>query len=154
LNCVTITRVFSFEAAHALKDYNGPCKNIHGHSYKLWVTVSGIVDAGTGMIMDFNDLKKIVNETIISKFDHALILYRKDKMLKSQPVVKAENLLILPFNPTSENLIIYFSELIKKALPEHTRLYGLKLYETDSSFTEWFSVDYKTLQDFNNQKAS
>ena len=154
MNCVTITKIFSFEAAHALMDYNGPCKNIHGHSYKLWVTISGQVDAGTGMIMDFNDLKKIVYETIISRFDHSLILYGEDKLLNESSMAMTENLVVLPFNPTSENLIIYFSELIKKLLPQHINLHGLKLYETDSSFTEWFSIDYLTLQDFNNQTVS
>ena len=143
MNCVTITKIFSFEAAHALTGYNGPCKNIHGHSYKLWVTISGEVDTNTGMILDFNDLKRIVYDTIISRFDHSLILYGEDKMVKAQAGVIAENLVVLPFNPSSENLITYFSELLKKALPQHINLHGLKLYETDSSFTEWFSRDIK-----------
>ena len=150
MNCVTITKIFSFEAAHALTDYNGPCKNIHGHSYKLWVTISGPVDSGTGMIIDFNDLKRIVYETIISRFDHSLILYVEDKMANVQPTAEAENLIVLPFNPSSENLIIHFSELIKKALSPHINLHGLKLYETDSSFTEWLSPDKLNIKEINN----
>ena len=153
MNCVTITKIFSFEAAHALMGYNGPCKNIHGHSYKLWVTISGEVDTKTGMILDFNDLKKVVYETIISRFDHSLMLNIADKMVNAQTGTLAENLLVLPFNPSSENLIIHFSELLKKALPQHIQLHGLKLYETDSSFTEWFSRDIINTQDINKSKA-
>jgi 6-pyruvoyltetrahydropterin/6-carboxytetrahydropterin synthase len=130
--------------------YNGPCKNIHGHSYKLWVTISGEVDTKTGMILDFNDLKRIVYQTILSRFDHSLILYAEDNLLKVQNGFLSENLVVLPFNPTSENLIIHFSELIRKVLPPHINLHGLKLYETDTSFTEWLSREIINTEDINN----
>ena len=76
---IRITKEFKFEMAHALKDYDGPCRNIHGHSYEMKVTVSGtpVDDKNNpklGMVMDFGDLKKIVRETIIEVFDHALVL--------------------------------------------------------------------------------
>jgi 6-pyruvoyltetrahydropterin/6-carboxytetrahydropterin synthase len=67
--------------AHALKGYDGPCRNIHGHSYELYVTVIGkpLNDAGSpknGMLMDFGDLKKIVRKCIVEEFDHGLVLNR------------------------------------------------------------------------------
>ena len=150
MSSVSITKIFSFEAAHALTGYNGPCRNIHGHSYKLWVTIYGPVNPHTGMILDFNDLKKIVYETVISQFDHSLILSVKDKMLEYKAGAKADNLVELPFNPSSENLVIHFSELIGRALPETVKLYRLKLYETDTSFTEWYANDGMKLHTFKN----
>ena len=79
---IRVTKEFEFEMAHALWNYDGPCKNIHGHSYRLFVTVMGIpIDDGEhakfGMVMDFKDLKAIVHKEIIDVFDHSLLLYIK-----------------------------------------------------------------------------
>ena len=76
---IRLTKEFSFEAAHALDGYDGPCREIHGHSYRLFVTVKGRPMAGEGdpkcgMVMDFGVLKRIVNEEIVSHFDHSLVL--------------------------------------------------------------------------------
>ena len=78
-NIIRITKEFKFEMAHALHGYDGLCKNIHGHSYRLWVTISGKVlklngDKKDGMVMDFDILKKIIKPTIIDKYDHSLVL--------------------------------------------------------------------------------
>jgi 6-pyruvoyltetrahydropterin/6-carboxytetrahydropterin synthase len=140
-NQVRITRIFSFEAAHALKDYNGACRNIHGHSYKLWVTVKGSVNPETGLLIDFKDLKKMVNEVLVDSYDHRLLLYQDDQMVKNNIGSIAQNLVVLPFNPSSENLIISFSSMIINALPDGVSLHHLKLYETEKSFTEWYSED-------------
>jgi 6-pyruvoyltetrahydropterin/6-carboxytetrahydropterin synthase len=141
MNAVRITKIFSFEAAHALKDYDGPCKNIHGHSYKLWVTVSGRVNRETGILIDFGFLKNIIYDNIISAFDHRLLLHAEDEMVKNNIGILTQNLMVLPFNPSSENLSIHFAELITNALPENVKLHHLKLYETETSFTEWYEND-------------
>ena len=75
---IRITKQFSFETGHALYGYDGKCKNVHGHSYKLSVTVIGTpIDDSTnvkfGMVIDFGDLKKIVKEEIVDLFDHATV---------------------------------------------------------------------------------
>jgi 6-pyruvoyltetrahydropterin/6-carboxytetrahydropterin synthase len=140
---VRITRIFRFEAAHALNEYNGPCKNIHGHSYKLWVTVCGTVDHLTGMLIDFSSLKAIVNESIIKIFDHSLMLHEEDELIKNKIEGIAKNVIALPFNPTSENLVISFSDLICHALPIHVQLHHLKVFETEFSFSEWYAEDNK-----------
>jgi 6-pyruvoyltetrahydropterin/6-carboxytetrahydropterin synthase len=80
MDLVRITREFPFEMAHALWNYDGPCRNIHGHSYRLFVTVSGkpLNDPASnrnGMLMDFSELKAIVRTTVIDQFDHALVVY-------------------------------------------------------------------------------
>ena len=82
MSVIRITKEFQFEMAHALLGYDGPCKNIHGHSYKLDVTVKGNVKAGTedsdeGMVVDFGIIKKLVKELIVDEFDHSLVLNEK-----------------------------------------------------------------------------
>ena len=78
MNEIRITKLFSFEPGHALYGYDGKCRNVHGHSYKLSVTVVGqpISDPNHvkfGMVIDFSDLKSIVQEEIVSVFDHATV---------------------------------------------------------------------------------
>ena len=75
---IRITKQFSFETGHALYGYDGKCKNVHGHSYRLDVTVIGqpIDDTSNvkyGMVIDFKDLKKIVKEEVVDVFDHATV---------------------------------------------------------------------------------
>ena len=79
---IRLTKHFSFEAAHALHNYDGKCSRLHGHSYQLFVTVIGTPDSNPdspkcGMVMDFGLLKKIVNEEIIDKYDHSVVLNEK-----------------------------------------------------------------------------
>ena len=85
---IRLTKEFSFEAAHALDGYDGPCREIHGHSYRLFVTVKGTPaeDASNpkcGMVLDFGVLKRIVSEEIVSHFDHALVLRAFPKVSRS-----------------------------------------------------------------------
>jgi 6-pyruvoyltetrahydropterin/6-carboxytetrahydropterin synthase len=141
MKSIRITKIFSFEAAHALKNYNGHCKNIHGHSYKLHVTIKGNIVAEDGMLIDFGDLKHLVQKALISTYDHSLILKDDDQMVLSGIGSITRNLIVLPFNPTSENLIINFAEIISDVLPENISLHHLKLYETETSFTEWYAED-------------
>ena len=78
---IRLTKEFTFEAAHALEGYDGLCREIHGHSYRLFVTVKGTPCADEsnpkfGMVMDFGELKRIVNEQILSRLDHAFVMRR------------------------------------------------------------------------------
>ncbi len=145
MNNLRITKKFHFEMAHALWNYNGMCKYIHGHSYKFFVTVIGkpINDEKNpknGMLMDFTYLKKIVNDKIIKKYDHSLILFKNfDKKLINN--IKDERTYFFDFQPTCENLILFFSEKLKNVLPENVKLFSLKLYETENSFSEWYASD-------------
>lgn len=145
---IRVTKKFDFEMGHALHGYDGLCKNIHGHSYKLFVTIIGspIEDTANtkqGMVIDFGDLKKIINEEIVSKFDHALILNetQKDEIVKISGSALFDRYYLLPFQPTSENMVIYFSKLIANRLPNRIQLFSLRLYETESSFAEWYASD-------------
>ena len=66
---IGITKVFTFDSAHHLNEYEGKCKNIHGHTYKLEVTLKGFTDKN-GLVIDFHDLDDMVEEEILSQVDH------------------------------------------------------------------------------------
>lgn len=148
MNNIRITKQFSFETGHALYGYDGKCKNVHGHSYKLFVTVIGkpINDSTNvkfGMVIDFSDLKKIVKEEIVDVFDHATVFNKNTPHveLARELETRGHNVLLVNYQPTSEMMVIDFSEKIKTRLPKNILLHSLKLQETDSSFAEWYAND-------------
>jgi 6-pyruvoyltetrahydropterin/6-carboxytetrahydropterin synthase len=145
---IRITKQFSFETGHALYGYDGKCKNVHGHSYKLSVTVLGkpIEDATNvkfGMVIDFTDLKRIVKEEIVDQFDHATVFNKNTPHLELANELKSRDhhVILVDYQPTSENMVIDFAQRIKARLPESIQLFSLKLQETTSSFAEWFQSD-------------
>lgn len=139
---IHLTKIFHFEAAHALMGYDGRCRNIHGHSYEMRVTIKGmpIDDPSSpkhGMVMDFGDLKKIVNEEIVDHYDHAFII--NDQMPKDfiEEVKRHyERIIVLPYQPTTELMLLDFSKRIKKRLPQHVSLVKILLKETEGSYAE------------------
>lgn len=145
---IRITKQFSFETGHALYGYDGKCKNVHGHSYKLLVTVIGtpINDASNvkhGMVIDFSDLKKIVKNEIVDIFDHATVFNKNTPHVELAKELedRGHNVLLVNYQPTSEMMVIDFAEKIKKYLPKTVQLHALKLQETDTSFAEWYASD-------------
>ena len=145
---IRITKQFSFETGHALYGYDGKCKNVHGHSYRLDVTVIGkpISDNSNvkfGMVIDFSDLKKIVKEEIVDVFDHATVFNKNTPHVELAKELKARdhNVLLVNYQPTSEMMVIDFAAKIKSRLPSTVYLHSLKLQETASSFAEWFASD-------------
>lgn len=148
MNKIRITKQFSFETGHALYGYDGKCKNVHGHSYKLSVTVIGtpISDKNNvkyGMVIDFGDLKKIVKSEIVDKFDHATVFNKNTPHIELAKELenRDHNVILVGYQPTSENMVIDFAEKIKKQLPSHINLHSLKLQETETSFAEWYASD-------------
>jgi len=148
---IRITKEFKFETGHALYGYDGLCKNVHGHSYKLSVTLLGtpITDLDHvkyGMVMDFGDLKKIVNETIVTPFDHATVLNvdSPHKELADTMESRGHKIMRVQYQPTSEMMVIDFAEKIIAQLPEHLKLHHLILRETETSYAEWYASDQKT----------
>lgn len=145
---IRITKQFSFETGHALYGYDGKCKNVHGHSYRLDVTVIGkpISDNSNvkfGMVIDFGDLKKIVKEEVVDVFDHASVFNKNTPHveLAKELEKRGHNVLLVNYQPTSEMMVIDFAEKIKKRLPKNIVLFSLKLQETATSFAEWFASD-------------
>ncbi|HIG33047.1 MAG TPA: 6-carboxytetrahydropterin synthase [Flavobacteriales bacterium] len=138
---IRITKEFKFEMAHALHGYDGLCKNIHGHSYKLWVTVKGKVrnengHVKDGMIMDFSALKEIVKSEIIDKYDHSLVLNAHSPHALID-LSAFEKVFYLPYQPTSENLVMDFATIIQSKIPKRVTLCKVVLSETATSFAEW-----------------
>ncbi|WP_405574365.1 6-pyruvoyl trahydropterin synthase family protein [Winogradskyella sp. Asnod2-B02-A] len=145
---IRITKQFSFETGHALYGYDGKCKNVHGHSYHLFVTVIGtpIADSNNvkfGMVIDFGDLKKIVKEEIVDVFDHATVFNKNTPHVELAKELKARdhNVLLVDYQPTSEMMVIDFAKKIQQRLPETIKLHSLRLSETTSSFAEWYASD-------------
>ena len=148
MNNIRITKQFSFETGHALYGYDGKCRNVHGHSYKLSVTVIGEPISDTshvkyGMVIDFGDLKKIVKEEIVTVFDHATVFNKNTPHVELAKELKdrGHNVLLVNYQPTSEMMVIDFADKIKLRLPKNIMLHSLKLQETDSSFAEWYASD-------------
>lgn len=116
---MSVCKTFSFDAAHYLPNYEGKCKNLHGHTWKLEVEVSGVAGGATGMIIDFANLKNAVSLEVISKFDHTLLNDR----------VK---------NPTCENLLDWIWKVLDSwsILEGSIKLERVRLWETPDSYAE------------------
>ena len=145
---IRLTKEFSFEMAHALSGYDGVCREIHGHSYRLFVTVSGepVRDTGDpkfGMVMDFGVLKKIVNDNVTGVYDHSLLIRRGADTEEVLEMLgrKFCRVMAVDYQPTCENLLIRFVDLIGKELPAGVKLFSLRLHETATSYAEWFAAD-------------
>lgn len=144
---VRVSKEFRFEMAHALLNYDGLCRHIHGHSYKLFVTIIGepIEDEQNtklGMVMDFADLKTVVKGPIVDSLDHSLVIHKDAKQfLPDTPSDMYDKVHLMDFQPTCENLVVYIANIVRERLPEGVELYSLKLYETATSYAEWFASD-------------
>jgi 6-pyruvoyltetrahydropterin/6-carboxytetrahydropterin synthase len=144
---IRVTKEFNFEMAHALWNYDGACRNIHGHSYKLFVTLAGIPNSESqhskfGMVLDFMDLKEMVKGPVVDFLDHSLVVYREAEgetlsMIRSM----YEKVHVFDFQPTCENLVLFIVETIKNMLSPGLELHSVKLYETATSFAEWCADD-------------
>ncbi|WP_297704568.1 6-carboxytetrahydropterin synthase [uncultured Eudoraea sp.] len=145
---IRITKQFTFETGHALYGYDGKCRNVHGHSYKLSVTVIGtpITDTSNvklGMVIDFGDLKKIVKEEIVGPFDHATVFNKNTPHMELAKELKdrGHKVILADYQPTSENMVIDFASKIKARLSKEIQLHSIKLRETDTAFAEWHAGD-------------
>ena len=145
---IRLTKEFSFEMAHVLEGYDGPCREIHGHSYRLFVTVAGTpcddpANPKYGMVIDFGILKRIVGRLIVDVYDHSLLMRRTDDHRDRTALLgkRFEKMRTVDFQPTCENLVAHFAALIAPELPAGVTLFSLRLHETATSFAEWFASD-------------
>ena len=145
---VRLTKEFTFETGHALYGYDGKCRNVHGHSYKLAVTVIGtpIDELGHvkhGMVIDFGDLKKIIKEEIVDPFDHATVFNKNTPHVELAKELsdRGHDVILVDYQPTSEMMIIDFADKIKRRLPSNIALHTLRLRETETSYAEWHAAD-------------
>lgn len=148
MSTIRITKQFFFETGHALYGYDGKCKNVHGHSYQLDVTVIGqpIEDTNqvkNGMVIDFGDLKAIVKSEIVDVFDHATVFNQLTPHVELAHDLekRGHKVLLVPYQPTSEMMLVDFASRIKTHLPQNIQLHSLKLRETGTSYAEWYASD-------------
>ena len=130
----TVTKEVTFDAAHRLSFHKGKCYNVHGHTYKLCLTLA-CEDLKDSMVLDFYEIKKILNE-IVERFDHATMLYEGDKKnLKLFDTMNKLGLrvLLLPYEPTVENMARHFMKLFQsQGLP----VIKVTMFETPTSYAE------------------
>ena len=145
---IRITKIFTFETAHVLYNYDGKCKNMHGHSYKLFVTVKGnpineLENPKNGMVVDFGDIKNIVKSEIIDLWDHSVLVnaLSPHKNLGEDLEQKGHKVIYCNYQPTCENMLYDIADKIKKQLPNYVQLAYLKLHETENSYGEWFAEE-------------
>lgn len=144
---IRVTKEFTFEMAHALLGYDGSCKYVHGHSYGLSVTVIGKPSVERknpklGMVIDFGDLKRIVKETVVDVFDHALVLNAetpRDGFNATKELF--DKMIFVEYQPTSENMVADFADRIGQHLPSGMKLHTVRLRETATSYAEWHADD-------------
>lgn len=148
MSVIRLTKEFTFEAAHMLEGYDGLCREIHGHSYRLFVTIKGepVSDPESpkrGMVMDFGVLKHIVNEQIVSRLDHSFMMRRSDMADQMYQNLAAgfSRVVLTDYQPTCENMLADFAERLLGELPDEIELYSLRLHETASSYAEWYAAD-------------
>ena len=144
---IRVTKRFHFEMAHSLYEYDGLCRNIHGHSYNLEVTFIGFPknDPGhpkDGMVMDFGEIKNLVKIQIVNRFDHALMVNQlipeeQQELLRQT----SERVIVVDFQPTSENIVAYIANILQQHLPSGVSLFSIRLHETVTSFAEWYASD-------------
>jgi 6-pyruvoyltetrahydropterin/6-carboxytetrahydropterin synthase len=144
---IRVTREFTFEMAHVLGNYDGPCRNVHGHSYRLFVTLAGVPSEDinnpkNGMVIDFTELKNIVLNKIVNQFDHSVVVSSEFDSDKREMMEKTfGNTVIVNYQPTCENLVTDFAEKLKNEMPAGVSLHSLRLFETAKSYAEWFAED-------------
>ena len=139
---ISITKKIEFEAAHRISNYPGSCSEIHGHTYKLEVTVSGEINRETFMVMDFKDLKEILQKTVIANFDHALILKnnRENRAVFSSYLWKITRMETEPTPEQKRRLLVWMVSSIPPHLPSGVSLQKLELHETSGNFAIWKNI--------------
>lgn len=147
MNKIRVSKEFHFEMSHALLNYDGPCKNIHGHSYKLVVTLIGepISDnknPKNGMLIDFTEFKKMVKALVVEHFDHAFLVNREAEINSFYTTKEMfDKMIVLNYQPTCENILLDIVMRLKKGFPENFQIHNIRLYETVTSYAEWFASD-------------
>lgn len=134
--------------AHVLSKHRGLCRNIHGHSYQMSVSVGGSVQGddnvnpAAGMVIDFTDLGDLAERLVLNEFDHSLVMNRAiAHHYLSESGMRDYKVILLDFEPTCENMLLNFVERFRRELPKGVILKSMILRETASSFAEWRAED-------------
>ena len=138
-----ITRKHVFAAAHRLYDYEGQCERLHGHNYRVEVTLSAAALNRLGMVMDFAEVKEVLFGALDACWDHRTLLFERDPLCGSLGALLADGSICpVPFNPTAENMAAYlgenlFPEVMRRRGLDGVRLDAVTVHETDHSAARW-----------------
>lgn len=141
-----ITTRIEFDAGHRIPNHKSNCKNLHGHRYAIEVTVTGPIhddskSSDFGMVIDFSDVKKIIKDLVVDRWDHAFIVYQDDKeivnFLNTLPNHKT---VIFPVVPTAENMAsqayLILSIEFNKRFNHQLKIKQIRMYETPNSWAD------------------
>ena len=134
---ITVTKTIRFDAAHILTNHQGLCKNLHGHTYRVDVSVAQGDGDTRDMVIDFKDLKRIASEVVCERFDHAFIYNTESAGEREIAAVVEKNgmrTVAIPFRSTAENLARMFFGELKALIPG---LSAVKVWETADSGAEY-----------------
>lgn len=138
-----VTRRHRISAAHRLYEYNGRCERLHGHNYKIEISVTASTLNHLGMILDFGQVKGVLGEALDTAWDHRTLLYDKDPLCAQlEELTKDGTVCPVPFNPTAENMAchlgtVLFPEALKKAGIGGVTVSSVTVYETDNNSATW-----------------
>jgi 6-pyruvoyltetrahydropterin/6-carboxytetrahydropterin synthase len=157
----TITKTMYTETGHRLMDYKGKCAHLHGHSYQWEVTIESKELLNNGMVMDFKDLKRIMQDTI-GKLDHAMVLHEDDPVLVSLKDITATDgsshrVIATPWNPTAENFAKFYYEEIDKILCDcfpGVRMLEIIVGETETSYATYRGEENERIVHSSRQQAA
>jgi 6-pyruvoyltetrahydropterin/6-carboxytetrahydropterin synthase len=121
-NNITVVKQLTFDSAHFLSNYDGLCKNMHGHTYKFELGITGRIDEKTGMVMDFKIIKSEMNK-IKELLDHKLL-----NEIEIYDFPKT--------NPTAENMVIWIRNMFQNKFNNDSITF-IRLWETPTSYAEW-----------------
>lgn len=143
---IRVTKCFHFEMAHALSGHDGACAHVHGHSYALEVTVLGVpiddpASSKNGMVIDFTDLKAIVQRRVVDHYDHALVLHESERSAIDTDHPLFGRTHFTAWQPTCENLLLDMIARIRSEFPAEVELSHARLQETATSWAEWHVGD-------------
>jgi 6-pyruvoyltetrahydropterin/6-carboxytetrahydropterin synthase len=130
-----IAKEFTWEMGHRLSFHKGKCKNLHGHSYKCLIELTGDTDAN-GMVLDYFDMKTII-EPILDNLDHAFMVYENDYEVMEALEKLNSRKVVVDFETTAENICLYILKQIKSSdLPKNVKSVKVRVMETDNSYAE------------------
>lgn len=131
-----IAKEYHWEMSHRLPFHDGPCKNIHGHSYKMLIGLEGALDKNS-MVLDYYEIDRII-QPLMNQLDHAFLCDKDDKMIIEFLATNGFKYSIIPYVTTSENIVTYFLDTIKERFQKFENLFTLSVtvYETIDAYAE------------------
>lgn len=141
-----ITRKLEFDAGHRISTHNSQCRHLHGHRYRIEITLSGDIiaderNALQGMVMDFSEVKSIAKSVLVDRWDHAFLVYSGDtKVLHFLQSIEGHKTVVLDVQPTAENLAEIAFATLNNAYQDnygnHLQLERVRLYETPNCWAD------------------